>query len=172
MAKAAKEYLFASIPCVPAHNKWTKLAPCVDSIAMGLIAHGLMHKLFLTLKDPSEGLQKNVDMTDWDESLKKDVSFAATQGKRYKASRDFLSDAETLATLLRLALVVEPLRYLTGFWLRCASDLHDPCRAPRLQDMVWAPLSPVRHALQYLSSLLRGASSRLILLWKTRGSIT
>ena len=85
MAKAAREYLFQAIPCVPAHNKWTKLAPCVDGIAMALLAHGLLKKLFANLTGPTEGLQPGEDMSGWDENLRKDVSFAAVNGKRYKA---------------------------------------------------------------------------------------
>ncbi|CAK0896531.1 unnamed protein product [Prorocentrum cordatum] len=124
----------------------------------------------LSVKDGT--LQEGVDMNDMDEQFRKDVAFAAVCGKRYKDSNDWLKDGATKITLVMLALMLEPLRYLTGFWMKAASDLEGPCRPPRLMDVVYPPFDPTLHALQYLGSMLSGNVSRLILVWRTAGCET
>jgi hypothetical protein len=171
MAESAKDYLFSAIPAVPAVNKWTKLAPCCDWVCMALLVHNLLNHLFCRLKAPNETLQEGIDLeADIDEELRKDVAFAAVVGKRYSKSRAFLGEAGTLLVSVCLCLVLEPLRSLSSFWMRAASEVEDPCRPPRLQDVVNPRYSVIVHSCQYLATLVAGRAPRLILLWRSAGS--
>lgn len=170
MSASVKDYLFSTMPCVPAANKWTKLGPCCDWVCMALLTHNLLNHVFCRLKAPkTETLQEGID--DIDEELRKDVAFRAVAGKRYNASRAFLGEADSLLLMVRLCLVLEPLRCLSGFWMRAASDVEDPCRPPRLQDIVNPNYSVIVHSCQYLATLVAGRAPRLILLWRTAGSL-
>ena len=169
MASSAKAFLFNTVPSSPAANKWTKLGPSADFMTFALCPHRLLAGAFSKLKEPKEETTLQGDLNDLDPDLCKDVAFSAVAGSRYKASKEFLGAEETPTLLMRLCLVLEPLRHLTGWWMKCASDVEDPCRPPRLMDMVNPAWSPVRHALQYLSTLLDGKSSRLVLLWRLAG---
>ena len=169
MAFSAKAFLFKTVPSSPAANKWTKLGPSADFMTFALCPHRLLAGAFSKLKQPKEEATLQGDLNDLDPDLRKDVAFSAIAGSRYKASKEFLGAEETPMLLMRLCLVLEPLRHLTGSWMKCASDVEDPCRPPRLMDMVNPAWSPIRHALQYLSTLLDGRTSRLVLLWRLAG---
>lgn len=171
MASTCRDFLLRMIPPVPAANKWTKLGPCCDVIMSSLLAHGIFRDIFLGLKfDTSAiGVEESGDL---DDQLRSDVQFRAVQGKRFAASCDFLRSAKHVLVLVRLCLVLEPIRFLTAFWLRRASECEDPCSQPPVFDMQHPRYSPLTLACQYLSGLLDRTAERLILLWRTSGHET
>lgn len=169
MARSAQDFLFHAAPTVPSANKWTKLGPCCDWLAMALCAHGLLAGVFAQLKEPKAEVSLQQDLRDLDQDLRKDVAFSAVAGSRFNASKDFLAKRETPFTMVILCVVLEPLRALSVAWMKAASDVEDPCRPPRLMDMVNPAHSAIRHAMQYLATLLSGNASRLIFLWRLAG---
>lgn len=82
---------------------------------------------------------------------------------------DYLNDVTTPLHLVTMAIVKEPLRWLTSGFLRCARRLRHPCTYPYIMDYVSQEFSRVTVVLQYYSLLLRGQGSRLQLLWRQCG---
>ena len=92
-----------------------------------------------------------------DAKLKEELHFAEMRGVRYKASRSLLNDPSRMRTMLFLAIAIEPLRYLSAWWMRRAREGdRRPNRIPLL-DMLLKAASPMQVALQYAASLLRTA---------------
>ena len=105
-----------------------------------------------------------------DYEMLKDIAFSAVQGSRFEAARRYIDDPVTRPWLISLALVLEPLRILSSWFMRRAHDveLHHSCRHP-LCGIVYPGSSPVVAALQYLASMLHGQPRRLVLLWRSSG---
>ncbi len=57
------------------------------------------------------------------------------RGKRFKRLLQLVSDKSAFARLTVLALVKEPLRYLHGFFLRCAGRPRQPVKHPWLSAL-------------------------------------
>ncbi len=72
----------------------------------------------------------------------------------------FHAGAGTTLLLVQLSLALEPLRYLSGLWMRRANDVSDPCKPHGLLDVVSPRYSPVTFALQYISTMLAGEVRR------------
>ena len=108
-----------------------------------------------------------------DARLLEDVQFSMLKGQRYKASCQMLTDDVRMRTLLFLAIAIEPLRYLSGWWMRRAreADRH-PCKMPAFLDILHPRASCLWIARQYLATLLHscGGQGRLArALLKTKG---
>ena len=153
------------MPSPPAANKWGKLANAVDTMTFGYAVHGVWPKAFARLQlDTSAAVD-----ADMDSVLQNDLSFSAVAGVRYKTSNDFLNRPCTEHKLTILGLVLEPMSALTAWLMRRARDTEDsPCRCP-LMDLVHPPASIVVSVLQYLSSMLDGSPTRLMMLWRPSG---
>ena len=80
-----------------------------------------------------------------------------------------LQDAGAAVAMIVLAIVLEPLRSVTCWFMAKAREATDECKSPGVLDLLNPPYSCIVHARQYLASLLAGSSSRLILLWRHSG---
>ena len=89
------------------------------------------------------------------------------KGKRFRASRELLTSNAMSRDLTYLAIVIEPIRYITGWFVRRAREQEDVCCSPPVLDMVNPAFSPIQFALQYFGSLLTGQPGRLRLVWGT-----
>ena len=118
----------------------------------------------------SAGARADEDQ-DVDAKLYEDLEYSAMRGVRYRASCALLGDDGRMRTLLMLALAIEPLRFLSAWWMRRAREFdkhHD--RIPFL-DMMFAPASPLQVARQYISTLMCaiGDDDRRRLVWHSSG---
>ena len=92
------------------------------------------------------------------------------RNKRGKYIEGMLTEG-TLVALVIIGLVIEPLRYLTKWFLRRGSmfrrlNRQRSGKTPPICDLVWLEASPVTKVLQYYTELLNGKASRLRLLWE------
>ena len=94
----------------------------------------------------------------------------AVANKRVTVGKANISRDGFAEELAIFALVLEPLRWLTGWYLYFGSSSRRRAfRAPPLCTWTNEARSPVTRVLQYFSKLLAGRTSRLILLYKTGG---
>ena len=165
--RATSRTVFRHAPTRPAVNKWTKLGPCVDVLLFGVLLHNILPAAFASLKVPVS--QRKREDHDEDADYWAEFDFIALQGKRYAAALKMLQDAGAAVAMIVLAIVLEPLRSVTCWFMAKAREATDECKPPGVLDLLNAPYSCIVHARQYLASLLSGSSSRLILLWRHSG---
>lgn len=100
-----------------------------------------------------------------DEALKAELNFSKIIGLRFAICLKFFAEQDSPERLLGLALVLEPLRLCTAWWLRRGRAIDFRTRS-YLLDALYDRFSPVMFAAQYLCTLLDGASARLVLWWR------
>jgi hypothetical protein len=166
LSLAVKDALMSRRPAVPMLNKWSRVAPVLDWVLPLLCLNGLLPKLLENMSVPAVPKQSaNPNREDLDGDLAAQLNFAVLRGIRYRTSCKFFADAVTLPTLLMVAFCLEPLRFLTAFWMRRSREGDDPTRIALL-DVVNERFSPVVGALQYISTMLFAQNDRLSLLWR------
>jgi hypothetical protein len=90
--------------------------------------------VFLTL-----ALEQRPEEADIDPQLQNDLFFSAVAGARYNAGCKFLLDLATRGAMVCLGIVLEPIRYLTAWWMRRAREIDSLSRfAIRCSDCVLA----------------------------------
>ena len=161
---ALMKAVFMKAPACPAVNKWSKLGPCVDILMFGLLVHQVLPRAFALMRLSGSVLQSFAGDDDGDYLAALD--FSALQGKRYNASKVMLQDPTALVAIICLSIILEPLRVVTAWFMRRAHQSSDSCARPPIVDLLSLPHSCIIHARQYLSSLVAGRSTRLILLWR------
>lgn len=164
--QTARALLFRRRPEIPAMNKWNKLGPVLDFLLPLVLVHSLLSKCFGFIKAPAQVEAATADERGVDEALKAEMNFSKIIGLRFASCSQFFAASGTPALMLGLAIVLELLRACTAWWLRRgrASDFHT---RSYLLDALFDQLSPLTFAAQYLSSLLEGASGRLVLWWRS-----
>lgn len=162
MRWALRDTIYRQIPATPAINKWTKLGPTCDILVFGLLVNRILAQTFLSL-----GFRHSMPLDDsLDPQMVQGAMFSAVVGRRYAASKEFLLSPDVIATLVSLALALEPLRALSSWWMRRARQVEGfTCRRPPM-DILHRPMSILTIALQYISSFLAGGSKRLLLVWR------
>ena len=76
------------------------------------------------------------------------------QGTRYAAALGMLKDKLAAVTMLSLALIPEPLRFVTAWCMVRAREAMDQCARPPVFDLLYAPYSCITHVCQYSASLI------------------
>lgn len=163
LALAVKDALMSRRPAVPMLNKWSRVAPVIDWVLPLLCLNGLLTKLLENMAVPMQSAAP--DREDLDGGLASELNFAVLRGIRYRTSCKFFADDATLPILLMVGFCLEPLRFLTAFWMRRSRQGDDPTRIALL-DVVNERFSPVVGALQYISTMLFAQNDRLSLLWR------
>ena len=79
-------------------------------------------------------------------------------------------DGASRAALVLMALILEPMQFLTARRLRRAHEVEDTCRHPPCLDFLSDAYSHVFFVRQYLASLPTGGNPRLMMLWWPAGS--
>jgi hypothetical protein len=74
--------------------------------------------------------------------------------------------------IICLAVVTEPLRFLTHHFMALSSRVRDYGKWPPLFDILWGPMSPLVRVHQHFSTLLSGTSPRIRLILAHVGCIT
>jgi hypothetical protein len=159
IVKSAKSVVLRCCPTTPSANKWTKLGSTLDILLLGFWCHKLLISCFLVGLDTMQFFE--APDPDLDQQLQSYLCFKAVLGKRYHAARRFLTDPVKMLHLRLLCVTTEVTRYLSGWFMRRAREVDNPCRRPALVDMVSSTASPPLLALQYVGAMLRGMSSRL-----------
>ena len=163
-------FLLRVQPLVPNVGEWTNSGPCLDVLLplfwCGSIVKQLMRIAFQTGSkqlakiEISKAQDKLVDFCD-------DIDWQVVAGARLRRTLEFLLDDCTAVRLTEIALIKEPIRWLTCHFLRCARSDRLALKIPRLMDQVNAQHDHAIAACQYLSQLLQGTGSRLTLLLGT-----
>ena len=166
MRDVSYKLIFRRRPSPPAKSKWTKLGPCVDYFllveAIGELQADITNVTFKDLKDAAPGHDEgSVDYT-----MLEQISWHAVQGVRFREFCKHMNDDRVAVKIV--AIVLEPVRYLTEFFLAAAKE-QIARSTPMLLEFLDARRSPVVTSLQYLSAVLGGTSSRLVLLWAPAG---
>ena len=159
--------MWRCMPVKPTKGKWTKLGPNVDWHMIGLGIQGILR---LTYPHAFANLKVSVVKTSDDQEYITDVNWHALQGSRGKKYGDGLKNDDTIVNIIILAIMLEPIRFLTKWFMRRSSQKtrsikQQRCRNPPICDLVWLHASPAVRTLQYLSCLLQGRAARLKLLW-------
>ena len=178
LVEALTSFPLSTVPVVLDARSWTALGPCLDRVLSYMCLYRFAVRLLpvaygpLSFANATEApvQQGDVVATDaLDEELQKHTRFHAVAGKRYKASKRFFEDPTQLIPVIMLAIVMEPLRYVSAWLMAASRGVEHPCRWPPLVDMMNYSFSPVIHVLQYLAALASGAASRLVMLWAYAG---
>lgn len=122
MAAAITSSVLRNIPVTPSATKWTKLGPCLDAILLGQQHHlwgRLFHVAFGKMKFESDDTAAGAAS---DQNLKNDVGWHELAGKRYKKAHSFIGSVESQRKLRVLSVVLEAVRYLTKYFLRCSRE--------------------------------------------------
>ena len=140
-ASLAHRLLFRASPSTPAANKWSKLGPVLDWVLLNMLCHSLLLSLMLALQVTPVATVGGDD-NDVDDSLRRELNFAALKGKRWQACATFFMNPTQVTTMTFLAFTLEPLRSLTAWWIRtgaapqlnsCSPDLHGFGRCAKQQ---------------------------------------
>jgi len=171
-AKVIARLLYRVMPTTPTKGKWTKLGGCLDWF---LLSMGTMNILRLTFplaygRVDLAATSSAMDLISDDHVYVSDINWHSVQGKRRRSFEAGLNRPPTLVSVIVLSIVLEPLRWLTRWFMRRTSVVRR-LRAQQLRrpapicDLVWLPASPAVRVLQYYSHLLSGQASRLVLVW-------
>lgn len=162
---AVQSIIFDAQPQTPSLSKWSKLGPCLDVMLLGILCHNFFGRAMeqLQVRDTS------ATMTDGQEESQfaSDMDWGGVQGKRYSLAMCMFRDGFSRSCLVALALATEPMRFVVAWLMSLAREARDPCRGPPSMDLFNDRYSLIVHVLQYIASVVRGASSRFVLLWRT-----
>lgn len=169
---AIARVLFRSMPKRPCKGKWTKLGPCADWWMLALGTMNLLTRLWnIAYKEFLITVVKLACASE--PELTQDFNWHELRSKRCKYIESGLTEA-TVTSLVILCIVLEPLRFLTKWFLKRGSSFRRTRRqkagkTPPLCDLVWLTASPATRVLQYFSLLMSGRAKRLRLLWARGG---
>ena len=171
LAAAIDECMLARCPVQPSTGKWTQLGLCLDWWVLALTANVFTHLFGFAMrkefKDDSE------ELSIAGEGFLLDYSWKEVAGKRKKKTQDSLSDQSFRLKVLLMAILLEPGRRLTTYYLSAShDDLYEMrTKCPPLVDLLNPSTSLAHHCLQYWSTLLGDprACPRLLLAMQQRG---
>ena len=163
---------FRSMPSVPQRSKWTNVFPCVIWFILGLATHALplawplafksLNVRVVGVKFNEKGFADHVELEQ--------ICWRETQSKRAASGETLVTTPSTLPHLLMLGLVMEPIMFLTMWFMkRSAPSARWPSSRGAIHDLACVERSPISKVLQYLSTLLQGDMERLRLLWMREG---
>ncbi len=167
MSEAIVGFFFCSLPTIPSPSKWTKTGPCLDWVLGCLWVHSALPQIMdeafsRAFVSSTLGAPRNED----DQLFTEEVAWRQLEGKRMRLATEFFRKPDISASLTILALVKEPLRWLTCVFLKCAKSLEEPTQWPPLCDLCRKDASCVTSVLQYYSYLCTGEAARLCLLFR------
>ena len=175
IGKRCTDVFFKAIPSIPEAGKWAKAMAMLVWLVLGLCCGRLLTSVWVEAFLPFKASAK-------DKKSKRPASTLVAQGepekdpdwevdwrgvfsKRVKLAEAFLMSSTNQAMLVMYVVVLEPIKWLTDYFLSCASRLRNPCKFPVLMDLLNPKFSPVLHVLQWFSTLLGGSHSRCRLVY-------
>ena len=175
--KAIAHLQLRGIAPKPARGKWHRDGPCLDWHLITVGLNNLLPGLLPFAHDASDFRITAASASASDGLINyetQDVSWHELKGLRFHTFWGHIRRPWTLVLIIVQALVMEPDRWLTGWFERRGSQKRRS-RAQRLgrqaplADLTWIHSSPVVRCLQYYSWLLSGQAPRCILLWSRGG---
>ena len=158
------------IPGTPSATKWTKLGPCLDCIILGQL-HGLWAMLFRTAFAKLTFTTDVQSDKDIDPEAQSELTWHQVAGSRYQKANRLVQSEEDGESLRITAVTMEPIRFLTRWFLRCSREHHVP-KIAYLCSAVNPEFSPVTTAAQHFTALLFGSASRLRVIFAMRGCMS
>lgn len=158
------------IPGTPSATKWTKLGPCLDAMLVGQL-HNLWPKLFSTAFARMTfvtDVKSDVNPADVDPEVQSELTWHQVAGVRYQKANRLVRDEADNENLRIAAVTMEPIRFLTRWFLRCSREHHAP-KIPYLCSATDPQFSPVTTAAQHFTAMLFGSASRLRVIFGMRG---
>ncbi len=170
LAASLRNTMLRGSPPTPQAGKWLQLGLFVDwcmlAFVCNLFGHLMVFKseMFSSKSDPSK---------EYLEGFGIDVEYYEVRGQRYKQVSRNLADDEWRVKVMIIAIVIEPVRFLTHHYLNCSfEDISASKRgyAPAV-SLINPAASLIIAVLQYLSLLIRHPSSapRLRIIYCQRG---
>ena len=176
VVKAIAGVHFRSLPVSPQPKKWTKLGTSLDWHLLNVGCMNMLPRLlpraFAKFSAPSDGGGGDEEAKPF-EFLSGDFDYHKVESAMYRAYSAGVAAAPFLPSTIIMCIVMEPLRYITKWFLRRSSVARRTraqlrSRRPPLCDLMSATSSVFIKVLQYLSFLLTGRAPRLALLWGRR----
>ena len=175
--EAIKESIFSRLPTVPKSNKWTQFNGCIDWVFMGIAPHNLLAGLYqhsfgtLTVKMEQKAAAFHKKASADGEYLQ-EMSWHALVGARMRAGLGLMNDTFALSSIAVLMIIIEPLQYLVRWLFIVERGAKDVSCGPPIFDLVTVRYSPLLVIRQYLSSIVSGRCSRLLLVIRFWGCET
>ena len=172
MSAEIKNTLCRRRPKKPLLQKWTKQGPVLDWYVLWELFAGFLRFIMLRAYGANDVVRAREDVVEELFDVDSIVAWKKLMGKAARRIREGIEDAEGKMALLILALVSEPLRLVTCKFLVYAREAgqFSPNFMPCVIDLASTGSSAVWHGMQYLSALVDGSSSRLVLLWRYAGA--
>ena len=166
MVQIVMKLLLSSLPSTPEKGKWTKTWPCVTWFLRALCPHGMLRELLAIAGLKQVAAPQHAAPASDATKSGLDIDFAAIRGMRRDHAVAFVNKPETQHNIILLGVLLEPLRYLCAWSLKASSARHGAKRRfPAAMDLASPVSSPVAAMLRYYAALLRGLSSRCVLIW-------
>eukprot|EP00974_Lingulodinium_polyedra_P008195 779469-Lingulodinium_polyedra.AAC.1 len=99
-------------------------------------------------------------MGQLDPKMQEEVSWHAVNGVRIQRTLAFFQEHQVRLKLIMLALVMEPMQWLTGVMLTASREIVDMCKPTLVVDSASCHTAPFVVVLQYVAGLLSGSCSR------------
>ena len=163
-------------PSIPSSIKWNALGPSLDFVVAGIVLYNLLPKLYThAFNDIAVEVAKRAELALAGQGT---IGFEYVQhlcwhviaSTRLSNTLAFVHSKASVRVILMLTVVMEPLRFLIAWLTHRSATAKDQTRPPALFDLVNTAYSPVLIARQYLSDLLRGRGSRLVLIFRRDGA--
>ena len=140
-----------TLPRVPQSGKWTKTGPALDDYMTLMCAVPLLSSAWGLAFGKEMHAESARAKADVEESRLESVAWVEVTNKRAQRSGRFRNDADSPAVLLTTAIIMEPLRWLTGYFLWASSLARRERRlsSPLLCSFTCADQSPITKVLQY-----------------------
>ena len=116
-------------PTIPTKGKWTKVAPCTGYFLAALAPNKFLWHVLV--KGLAKIKTKFTNAADEDQYLE----WHQVAGRRFLSAKENLGSADFMVGLVTLAIILEPVRFLTAYFLRRAKQVFDPCRWPGVCDL-------------------------------------
>lgn len=154
-------FILRVVPVVPSAGNWTKSGPALDIVLGGLWCHGIWGALTrFAFGAKAKGHLKGMSlMQEHDVHYVEEIAWQEVAGVRLAKTLKFLG-GDTLEILTSIAVVREPLRFITSGFLRSGRAVRRPDSPPSLFEWMIPKLSRVFVALQYFANFLEGRGSR------------
>jgi len=160
-ARCVKTLLLRVLTCVPQTNKWTKLGPCLRFVASGILLQRMLPALFMEAFKAFKSIVASDEFANVDPAMAEEVDFHAVNSQRVQKTLTLLCDDESCTKLIIVAIIMEPLQWLTSVLLANSKEILDTARAPLLLDALSMTHSPFVVVMQYFASLLHGCGGRV-----------
>ena len=165
MVDSVLKVVLATLPTTPQKGKWTKTWPCVVWFLRAMGVHNMFSQALRITSEHHRQPQVAPSVGD-DVVSGMDIDFARIKGIRRQRAEKFASNPSVRFNVSLVCVVLEPLRFLCGWFLGASSATFGGRDVmPPAIDLSSVRSSLVFAMMRHFASMLRGTSSRCLLLW-------